>query len=222
MMRIVGKSKLTVVLVVIAASLVWVGLRLTVLSDLGPSKEEPLARIRAVQGLVEVSPESSDFRRVGGEVSVPGGTKVRTGEEALAEIEYFDGSLTRVGPNTTYQVVALVREADRTVIIGKIGLGETFHDVKELTGSGSRFEIQESNAIAAVRGTRFAARCLPPLPCGIAVVEGIVEVTPSSGAAVSVGAGQRVTIDDEGLLGEVTEVSPDDPWLNRNQDLDGS
>lgn len=209
--------KVIVVLLVLA---LWGVLRLTVLSDWGTEPAAPVVTLVAVDGVVETRQASDEFSVVDRSAAVEVGAEVRTGANALAEIEYFDGSLTRIGPNTTYEIVELEQAPDRTVIVGKIGLGETFHDVKKLTGSGSRFEIQESNAIASVRGTRFAARCLPPLPCGIAVVEGEVVVTPSSGAPVAVRAGHRVTIDDEGLLGEVTEVSPDDPWLNRNRDLD--
>ena len=212
------------VIVVLAVLALWGGLRLTVLSDRADDEFPSLAILRVIDGHVEMSRGSVTFEEVetGTPTGVDIGTKIRTGGDALAEIEYFDGSLTRVGPDTTYQIVGLDDSPNRSVIIGKIGIGETFHDVKELTGSGSRFEVQESNAIAGVRGTRFAARCLPPLPCGIAVVDGVVEVRPSSGDPVSVGAGQRVTIDDAGILGEVTEVSPDDPWLNRNQELDGA
>jgi len=212
-------KKLIVVMLVLAASLVWVGLRFTVLSDLGrEEKAAPFATLRVVDGPVELSRAAGGFEDADRSSRVRAGTKVRTGADALAEIRYFDGSLSRIGPDTTYEIVRLDDAPGRTVIVGKIGLGETFHDVKELTGSGSRFEIQESNAIAAVRGTRFAARCLPPLPCGIAVVEGMVEVTPSSGEPVTVGAGRRVTIDDAGLLGEVTEISPDDAWIRQNRD----
>lgn len=217
------RSRLVVVALVAVVALVWVGLRTTLLSGVGtePAKRsEGIATLREVEGVVEWKERSRRFQPVEAPVQVDAGTTVRTSGGALAEIEYFDGSISRIGPNTTYEIIELEDAPGRTVIVGKIRLGETFHDVKELTGSGSRFEIQESNAIAAVRGTRFAARCLPPLPCGIAVVEGVVEVTPSSGGAVSVEAGHRVTIDDEGLLGEVTEVSPEDPWLNRNRDLD--
>ena len=180
---------------------------------------EPLATLEVATNPVELRAEGGAYAEVTAATEVAPGSAIRTGEGALASVEYFDGSLTRVGPNTEYEVVELEDEPDRSVIVGRLEVGETFHDVKELTGSGSRFEIQESNAIAAVRGTRFAARCLPPLPCGIAVVEGSVEVRPSTGPAVTVGAGQRVTIDDAGQLGEVSPTSPDDPWLNRNRDL---
>lgn len=184
-----------------------------------PGPDEALARLQVTSSPVEVRAFAGSFRPAGPSEPVLEGTAVRTGEGALAEIRYFDGSLTRIGPETTYEIVELERAANRTEIVGKIGLGETFHDVKELTGSGSRFEVQESNAIAAVRGTRFAARCLPPLPCGIAVVEGVVVVTPSSGEPVPVEAGNRITIDDAGLLGEETAISPDDAWINQNRDL---
>lgn len=204
---------------VVVAALVWLGLRAAP-SEEGWQRGDRFATIRVLDGLVETAERGGLFAPVEESGSLREGGRVRTGQDALAEIDYQDGSLTRIGPETTYEIVELEQEGGRTVIVGKIGLGETFHDVKDLTGTGSRFEVQESNAIAGVRGTRFAARCLPPLPCGIAVVEGVVEVTPSSGDTVSVEAGQRVTIDDDGLLGEVTEVSPDDPWLNRNRDID--
>ena len=218
------RRRLIIVALVVA---VWGALRLTVLSDWGrepsepPEAPVPLATLRVIEGYVEVAADGDRYEPAATETEMAAGAGVRTGPGALAEIEYLDGSLTRLGPSTFYDIVELKQERDRTVIVGKIDIGETFHDVKDLTGSGSRFEIQESNAIAAVRGTRFAARCLPPMPCGIAVVEGVVEVTPSSGSPVSVAAGQRVTIDDAGLLSDVTNVSPDDPWLNRNRDLDG-
>lgn len=226
-MPVLTRSKILTVGVVAVFVIAWIGLRTTVWSDLArddveSEAAESLSTMRVVEGRVEVSRGSGEFEAVAATIDLAAGSKIRTGEGALAEIEYFDGSLSRIGPNTTYEIVELTQESKRTVIVGKLGIGETFHDVKELTGSGSRFEIQESDAIASVRGTRFAARCLPPLPCGIAVVEGTVIVTPSSGEPVSVEAGQRVTIDDAGLLGAVTEVSPDDPWLNRNRDLDAA
>jgi hypothetical protein len=207
------KVIVAVVVLVLVASLGWVGLR-------SLSSDEPLATLHVSDRYVSLGDGSGRFVDVETSASLEAGSQIQTWDDALAEVRYFDGSLTRIGPDTTYEIVELEEEPDRTVIVGKIGLGETFHDVKRLTGSSSRFEIQESNAIASVRGTRFAARCLPPLPCGIAVVEGVVVVTPSSGDPVSVGAGRRVTIDDEGLLGEVADVSPDDPWLNRNRALD--
>ncbi|HUR49417.1 MAG TPA: FecR domain-containing protein [Acidimicrobiales bacterium] len=219
-------SKRGLLILAVVASLVWVSLRLTVFSDVGREEpeprvaSEPLAELRVVDGVVETRSGSEAFKAVRTTADVEAGVEIRTAAGALAEIEYFDGSLSRIGPHTTYKVVELDDTPGRTAIVGKIGLGETFHDVKKLTGSGSRFEIQESNAIASVRGTRFAARCLPPLPCGVAVVEGEVVVTSSGGQPVSVEAGHRVTIDDEGLLGDVTQVNPEDPWLNRNRDLD--
>ena len=184
--------------------------------------EASLATLSAESGQVSLRDAGAGGYRLvsGNAIRIEAGAGVRTGPGALATIEYFDGSITRVGPDTTYEIVELEREVDRSVVVGKIGLGQTFHNVKKLSGSTSRFEVQESNAIAAVRGTRFAARCVPPLPCGIAVVEGVVEVTPSAGDPVEVTDGHRVTIDAAGVLGEVTEVSPDDPWLNRNRALD--
>lgn len=205
-------------LLVVSAS-AWAGMRLFDPPEADRAGAAPLATLSVIEDPVEVSTRSGEFEAVDEQQEIDAGSRVRTGEGALAEIDYFEGSRSRIGPNTSYEIVALEEAPKRNVIVGRIGLGETFHAVKELSGSGSRFEIQESNAIATVRGTSFAARCLPPLPCGIAVTEGTVLVTPSSGEAVAVGAGQRVTIDDEGLLGEVAEVSPDDPWLNRNSDL---
>lgn len=208
--RLVGIVAVGVALLVGAGLLVFTG---------DDDADEALATVQVTKGPVEVRPPGGAFDLVRETAGVSPGTGVRTGQDALAEIEYFDGSLSRIGPSTTYEVVELERAPGRTVVVGKLDIGETFHDVKELTGSGSRFEVRESNAIAAVRGTRFAARCLPPLPCGIAVVEGFVVVTGSSGQPVSVEAGNRVTIDDAGLLSEVTEISPDDAWINQNRDL---
>jgi hypothetical protein len=183
-----------------------------------------------VKGSVAVRSGTGTGHRGRDGESLAAGTTLETAAASLVTIDYFDGSETRLGPEAEYELVELSRAAGGRIIRGRLGVGESFHDVVKLTATGSRFEVQVSSATAAVRGTRFAVRCVAPKPCGVAVVEGEVAVTPGPGfasvapgdpvprkAPVVVGPDRRVTIDDGGTLSPVVEIAPDDPWINQNR-----
>ena len=62
---------------------------------------------------------------------------------------------------------AAVRE-----IVGRLESGQTFHRVTKATGSDSRFEVQTSNAVAAVRELIYADcgfRARPAHPSALAL-----------------------------------------------------
>src|SRR5688572_24401363 len=103
MIRAMGRSKLVWIALAVVAAMVWVGLRTTVLSDLGNESgeleeraepSEPLATLRVIEGDVEVAADGDAYKPTEAEVEMSAGSGVRTGPAALAEIEYFDGSLT--------------------------------------------------------------------------------------------------------------------------------
>ncbi len=200
-------------------SVIVVALALTLFG--GRSSASTMATLDIIEGSATVTPkpgaQSHDAQE---NESLREGATIETAARSLVSITYFDGSFTRIGPSTRYHLVELKRPTGAKVIVGKLDVGETFHDVKKLTGSESRFEVQTSHAVAGVRGTRFVARCLPPLPCGYAVIEGMLEVRSVDGTVRIVNAGERVTIGDNGLLSELLLISKDDPWVNRNLFLD--
>lgn len=156
------------------------------------------------------------FAALGSATRVATGSIVRTDEGGLAEIHYEDGSLTRVGPATTYRLTTLEIGEGRRQIVGQMDVGQTFHRVTKVTGSGSRFEVKTSNAVAAVRGTAFAVECRVLDVCDVSVTEGRVSVSSFGKGAVDVTAGQKVTVNGEGAVGEPQPISPSDLWVALN------
>ena len=176
---------------------------------LGPSSgAQTAARLDVLKPAIEVAagPEA-DFDAVSGGRDLDTGSRVRTSPSGSAEISFADGSLTRLGPDTTYTLTTLQIGAGSRQIVGRLDIGRSFHRVSKTSGSRSRFEVQTSKAIAAVRGTAFHVDCLVADTCEVAVVEGIVAVTTADGASVDLTAGQRVVIGSDGALQPV-EVAP--------------
>ena len=145
------------------------------------------------------------------------GDRITTDADGLGTVNWFDGSLTRLGGNADFRVEELGEEGDRK-IVGHLEFGESWHRVQEATGSGSRFEVRTSNAVASVRGTAFLVRCIPN--CRYGVASGQVQVVTDGGESATLDGGEQVEEDEDGDLGEIEPLDTDDPWLQMNQDLD--
>ena len=182
-----------------------------------PSTAASPAVLHVDEPAVEVQREGREgFSAAASGDSITEGAVIRTDRTGVAAVTYEDGSLTRIGPATTYELVTLRTEEGRREIVGKLDTGQTFHRVTKVTGSASRFEVETSDAVASVRGTAFAVQCLVLDTCEFAVTEGTVRVTSTDGRQVDVTAGQRVTVDGDGRLGELELLSLSDPWIARN------
>ena len=185
-----------------------------------PSTAGAPARLEVVESNVQLRPASAPaFATVDASTDVAGGSRIRTDDTGSAEIDYSDGSLTRIGPNSQYKVEALQIDGERRQIVGRLEVGRTFHQVSKLSGSDSRFEVHTANAVAAVRGTAFTVNCKVRLVCEFGVTEGVVNVRGSDGSQVDLLAGQSVTVTANGTVGAVDLLSQSDPWLAENRAL---
>ncbi len=188
-----------------------------------PSPAGSLASVGVVDRTVEISPDGGDgFREARGGDSLEEGSRVRTDESGFAELSYADGSVSRIGPDTEYQLTRLRTDQNSRDIVGSLKVGQTFHRVSKVTGSGSRFEVQTSKAVAAVRGTEFAVQCVIADICEVGVVEGRVAVLTPDGKTVEVPAGRKVVVDGSGDLSELLFISQSDPWIEKNKELDSA
>jgi hypothetical protein len=123
-----------------------------VLLILAQKGERSLAELRVRDNKVEVRSEG-DFRRgVEGEPLALGDT-VRTDEKGQAQVDYFDGSLTRLGSDTTFSIRELQKGPEGRRISLKVDAGRIFNRVEKLTSSKDRFEIAGATAVATVKGT---------------------------------------------------------------------
>lgn len=179
--------------------------------------DEPLAQL-------DVARQSVNVERAGGGATAAAdeelaiGDRITTDAQGLGTVNWFDGSLTRLGGDADFVVRALTSDTGGRQIVGQLNFGESWHRVEEATGSGSRFEVHTPNAIASVRGTSFLVRCIPN--CRYGVAEGQVQVITDDGETATVEGGEQVEEDENGNLGEIEPLDTDDPWLQMNQELD--
>lgn len=179
--------------------------------------EEPLAQL-------DVARQSVNVERAGATASAAAhdelaiGDRITTDAQGLGTVNWFDGSLTRLGGDADFVVQALSSENGGRQIVGKLNFGESWHRVEAATGSGSRFEVQTPNAIASVRGTSFLVRCIPT--CRYGVAEGQVQVVTEDGDTALIDGGEQVEEDENGDLGPIEPLDTEDPWLQMNQELD--
>jgi hypothetical protein len=193
----------------------------------GPATAKEFATLHPLSGTVEVKTADGSAFAPGTEgQTLRQGDTVRTGPDGRAEIEYFDGSATRLDFDTTFELVELAslpEIRDSKVIDGKQTAGRTFNRVVALTDSESRFETETPSAVASVRGTEYVwwIRADGTEECW--VIEGELLVTVGDREIV-VGAGEGIRVSGDEVEGPfpLTEVQLEDAFLVFNRcDLDG-
>jgi hypothetical protein len=190
-----------------------------VFATAGPATARPFASLDILQGDAEIQLGSAAaFHPATDGATLHRGDTVRTGERGRAEIEYFDGSVTRLDRVTTFTLSELVSTPEESLVVGEQASGSTFNRVVELTGSQSRFEVETPSAIASVRGTTFFTQVGEAESELVGVLEGEVLVTGASGPT-KVLAGRGVTVSLGGSVSApfvLTAAHLDSDWLFYN------
>jgi hypothetical protein len=88
------------------------------------------------------------------------GDAIKTDTSGRAEIEYTDGSLTRLGASTVYTLSKLTNERGGRQTQGTLSVGETWNRAAKVSETGS-FEVKAGGTTAAVEGTAFVVKCVP-------------------------------------------------------------
>jgi hypothetical protein len=171
----------------------------------GPATAKEFATLHPLTGTVEV-------KLAGESTFIPGeegrtlkvGDVVRTGPDGQAEIEYFDGSLTRLDVGTTFEITELASVTDvpgSKIIEGSQEGGRTLSRVVALTDSESRVEVETPNAIASVQGTEFVTIVGPDGSSEYWLLEGVLRVKGEEGGTLVLQAGQGVSVSTDGVVG---------------------
>jgi mannose-6-phosphate isomerase-like protein (cupin superfamily) len=157
---------------------------------------------------------------------LPVGTRLRTDTNGRAQITYFEGSTSRLETGTEIEITQTgqLKDAEGNTLIRMMqSAGSTWHRVKRLISSNSRYEIQTPTAVAAVRGTTFRADVRADGTTTFFVVEGSVSVQTASGIVV-VEAGQKLTVPPGGKVtaSDIQAITPADRdvWYVYNMGLD--
>jgi uncharacterized cupin superfamily protein len=154
------------------------------------------------------------------------GDTVKTNGTGFAQVDYSDGSLTRIDSNASFTVTDLSSAGQAQRVVGTLDGGRAWSNVQKVTSSDGRYEVDTTVATASVRGTHFDTDCRASSgACTFTVVDGTVGVTPTGGAEVSLTAGQTVVVHKDGTVERLADRTLDelrtDPWIAQNIALDG-
>jgi len=138
---------------------------------------------------------------------------VRTGHAGHAAIQFPDGSLIRMSPDTTVTVTAAQLNKDGTLRSAGVTekVGRTLSNVQHLA-SGASFHVGGHSVSAEVRGTQFEVLVRANGTNLIKVFEGSVTVTGAT--TITLTAGQEVEVDANGRLSTPRPIQPEtqDPY----------
>jgi hypothetical protein len=144
------------------------------------------------------------------------GAHVETDPTGRAELNYPDGSVSRLDHSTNVVVLALATADNGNRI--KLDSGRIWQRIIKLSGTDQR-SVVTPVGVASVRGTAFVASCTPEPACTFTVWEGLVEIAPRGRPPVTLRAGQRVSVTDKGAGPTETiplEALRSDPWIAEN------
>ncbi|MEY2423267.1 MAG: FecR protein [Acidimicrobiaceae bacterium] len=153
------------------------------------------------------------------------GDTVKTNGTGFAQVNYHDGSLTRLDANAQFTLTDLSTAAQAQRVVGTLDGGRAWSNVQKVTSSEGRYEVDTSVATASVRGTRFNTDCTAADgSCTFTVVEGVVTVTPQGGSPIDLGPGDSLTVRRDRTFTRNQPLSPDqlrqDAWIAKNLTID--
>lgn len=220
-----NRTRLAVFLAVLTAGAV---LAAFLIITAGPATAKEFATLHPLEGSVEVQRAQGDFSPGHEGQTLQAGETVRTGPDGRAEIEYFDGSITRLDHDTTFTLRRLASYPDTPgskVIEGEQAEGRTFERVTELTDSKSRFDVDTPTATASVRGTEYVLTTHPDGSTEIWVLPDDEPGTSSvvlileDGTEIIVSEGQGLIVHPDGsAVGPFTLTAEqlEDPFIHFN------
>lgn len=181
------------------------------------------ATVTATAAKVDVrTKRGAKFAEISKTKAVRVGNLVRTDDTGLAQVDYGDGSYTRLDHNTKFQIKKLTDDAGDRQVKTTLISGQTFNRVEKLTESES-FVQSTAGVAAAVLGTTFAVARDPDAETStFTLIEGTLTLKVRGvPTPVTLTAGQRVAV-TEGFVGPVETLTPEalctDAWICANQE----
>ncbi len=162
---------------------------------------------------VDVGNNDSGYRPATSGQSLNAGNSVRTGDTGKATIQFPDGTLVRMSPNTTVTVQAAQLTNGGNLKSASIAqkVGRTLSVVQHLAG-GSDFTVGGHSVSAEVRGTQFEVLVRNDGSNLIKVFDGTVSV--SGKTTTNVTSGHEIDADKNGNLSAPRPIRPErnDPY----------
>jgi hypothetical protein len=148
----------------ISAPLLATALALAALVAAGaPAGAKPatLATLKITDDTVSIKHKGqSDFAAAKDGQVLRQGDTLKTDATGKAEIDYTDGSLTRLSASTVFTISRLTSDQGGRQTQGTLSVGETWNRAAKVSETGS-FEVKAGGTTAAVEGTAFVVKCTP-------------------------------------------------------------
>ena len=126
-----------------------------------PAGSATLANLRITEDDVAIKKKgASDFVAAKDGQALKQGDTIKTDATGRAEIDYTDGSLTRLAGSTVFAISKLTDERGGRQTQGTLSVGETWNRAAKVSETGS-FEVKAGGTTAAVEGTAFVVTCVP-------------------------------------------------------------
>jgi hypothetical protein len=134
---------------------------LTLAAPAAGAATETLAKLKVTADNVQIKQKGkSSFVAAKNGMALKQGDTIKTDSTGLAEIDYTDGSLTRLANSTVFTISVLTDDKGGRQTQGTLSVGETWNRAAKVSETGS-FEVKAGGTTAAVEGTAFVAKCVP-------------------------------------------------------------
>ena len=122
----------------------------------------PLANLKVTADNVQIKQKGkSAFVAAKDGQALKQGDTIKTDADGRAEIDYTDGSLTRLaGLDRLHASRSSPTSKGGRQTQGTLSVGETWNRAAKVSETGS-FEVKAGGTTAAVEGTAFVAKCVP-------------------------------------------------------------
>jgi hypothetical protein len=183
------------------------------------------ARLTIVQGSVTVT-EPNNAATVSGQVNLPllSGAQVATGDDGQAEIEFEDGSVVRLTPNTALSLDNLAIGSDGIFVTDMSLLRGLVYSELRATPQYSFMLNAGGDILSPVENTTVRVNFDQP-PASFAVLDGTAQIErqggPNGGYQAQVRAGESLRADTtDSSRYFLTQDIASDSWDQWNDDLD--
>jgi len=181
-------------------------------ADAGPG--ELAARLSLVDGKVSVSVAGEqivDQALTNLPVSV--GTELVTGSDGKAEIEFEDGGIARIAPNSALLVVALRGTGGEELVLE--------HGLGYFEARGGKATVRFGTSLADLAGQAVLRIRLDTSPGDVAVLSGAAHLELGRGVVTDLRGGESLTLNESNPeMYSLQETLPTDSWDAWNADCD--
>jgi hypothetical protein len=152
------------------------------------------------------------------------GDELFAADDAVAEVEHFDGSLTRLDAGGTAHLGRLADADGRPHVVLRLEAGNSWHRASGADHRHGQYEAHTPSAVAVARTATFVVRSHDDGAAWFGVLAGSLVVRGARGGTVVLHAGETVAAGPAGAMSEVGRVGVEtlaqDPWVAVNARLD--